>query len=254
MTAIIVIIAVFLLVAVGALFSITSKKDRENDGRKTNVTHAPIEEKPILSEQEQRHERNKQILSRLTDSYGSPGKIVSPRNDTEFSFIDFPDSRIIYCDKAVYEYDIIESCVIKDKSNSSPSVQYSETKHDVGSVLGRAALGGILAGPAGAIVGGLTSKQTTTTSVYMNTQPHHYYAIIKITTNNQPIIKNCGTNRLDAERIQSVINRIVDERTKEETINTLSIADEITKLADLKDRGLLTKTEFEQQKQKLLNA
>ncbi len=150
---------------------------------------------------------------------------------------------------------------------SSYNIQYwtIESQKDIignksKSVVGRAMVDGILFGPAGAIVGGMTGlggKRVTISGVDN---------IISISCNDmgkeKMILFSCKDSKLQkvydifknstfGNKFKSPSELIPYNQT--ETRSEFSLADEIKKLKDLLDEDILTKEEFEKQKQKLLN-
>lgn len=147
----------------------------------------------------------------------------------------------------------------------------SITKTNRTSQIGGALLGGILLGGVGAIIGGLSGKQETSKSKVKNLE-------LKIIINNtsKPIftipllpktlneISTSDTKykeaKANAHHWQAVFEAIIKQADAEEqqsqkntTVESGSISDELKKLAELKESGILTDDEFVQQKQKLLN-
>ncbi len=138
------------------------------------------------------------------------------------------------------------------------------------SQIGGALIGGLVLGGAGAIIGGLSGKTKTSGEVekivlrlvvnhtkyplheiyflnsengnskktefyqYAMQQARHWHSLIEV------LIK-----RADMEDKENAANNVVQ-------ISQSSIADEIKKLAELRDAGILSDVEFQQQKEKLL--
>jgi|GEM_PF-934583 len=70
------------------------------------------------------------------------------------------------------------------------------------------------------------------------------------------LMGDMGKNRKNINKIQQAISEQLSKYPKAEQINQtnqISIADEIKKLAELKDSGILTETEFSEKKKQLLN-
>ena len=153
------------------------------------------------------------------------------------------------------------------------SVSYEENGNDVyNKSLGGAVVGGLLFGGVGAIVGGSTAKAKQNKEV-----SKMVIKILKKDTANPNIrlviysgvilkTKNTADNMRYEELMKevtgikdifSVILDIADNQKKfskdEESVpSPVSVADELTKFANLKAQGILSEEEFEKQKAKLL--
>lgn len=75
-------------------------------------------------------------------------------------------------------------------------------------------------------------------------------SIIVRVNNDEAIIENCSKKQ--AERFVSDLSKMLNAPINVNTNNNISAADEIKKLVELKNAGVLTDEEFQQQKQKLL--
>ena len=143
--------------------------------------------------------------------------------------------------------------------------------------VGGAIVGGAIAGGAGMIVGGLSGKTKQTKTV------SKVQVKIRIKNINNPSLildcYDCTTMEADkkpinpsstfgamlyetgiqiAQDIADTVSVIIDaNNTTTETFPTerlsISVADELTKLADLKEKGFLTEEEFNNQKKTLLS-
>jgi hypothetical protein len=147
---------------------------------------------------------------------------------------------------------------------------FSMTKTSRSSQLGGALLGGLALGGVGVLVGGLSGKTTTKGKiktvqlrlVVNNTQsPLHDVTFMNIEGNKGGFVHNAAIQQARHWHgiIEVLINRAdADERMNVSTaqlaiaLPTLSVADELKKLAELKDLGVLTSEEFQQHKAKLL--
>lgn len=201
---------------------------------------------------------NEQFMSTMTARLGAPGKIVKLNNDLyKNAFIVFPVSQNIHVYSKTIPFSQLLGCEIKDDSYTTVTGTKEEvTRASNGSTVGRALVGGLIAGPVGAIVGGATAKKTT--EVIDNTQTithHHYFAIINLSDIATPTLRiDCGTStpRI-AEEIKGIITSIIAKKPAAQVENK-SVADELTKLANLKAQGILTDEEFAQQKSLLLGS
>ncbi len=167
------------------------------------------------------------------------------------------------------------------------NVEYIENGETISSkstirTIGGALAGSVLAGGVGAIVGGLSGKSKTTTnistiSVKVTLRDYTTPSINIVTfdckwyTGNKPLDPNdirCRTGVQNGKRIVDFISIIIDEVDRDrnekdslqnqvpktEKSENSSLADEIKKLAELKEKGHITEDEFYSLKQNLLSA
>jgi len=142
---------------------------------------------------------------------------------------------------------------ILDSDFNYVSVFSPEVKKKNKSVVGRAILGGLLLGPLGLVVGGMSGIGEKDLKGVEN------IITINITFEQKPIsiLLSCKNkhiksfNKFLQKHIPEKIKQAED--VKEAKENTTSTADELIKLKKLMDDGILSKEEFETQKQKILN-
>lgn len=149
----------------------------------------------------------------------------------------------------------------------------SVTKTVRSSQIGGALVGGLLLGGVGALVGGLSGKTETSGKINRidlrlivndTNAPLHDVAFMNFADKKDGIIY---TQAMQTARrwhgILEVLVRRADaeeksfdskEREVQSALPSTSVADEIKKLADLHQSGLLTLDEFQQQKTRLLGA
>lgn len=142
--------------------------------------------------------------------------------------------------------------------------------------IGRAVVGGVLAGGVGAIVGGLSGKTKTESKISKIAVKvlirdidfpalNITYFDCKTLPDRKPVAPdsiNCQNEIMMAQNFVNTISVIIEEgkrmeipKTQEQQIlpENISVADEIKKLANLRDEGILTQEEFEKQKASLLS-
>ena len=130
--------------------------------------------------------------------------------------------------------------------------------------LGRALVGGALFGGVGAVVGGVTGKRTSKKTcrslrikITLNnmTEPVEYIDLIKMETRINSIAYRKYESQ--AQEILSLFQVMCDSNKAEQAsaaspVQEQSVADEILKLKELLDNGIITQEEFEAGKKKLL--
>ena len=155
-----------------------------------------------------------------------------------------------------------------------------KTKGTFGNIIGAAVVGGVLFGGAGAIVGALTQKrgerriiENAEIDVIYKENGHLANFIIHILDSrfNQPTDTRSSSYVVlleEAKKIMIILDEIIKDKGEElapensadniniasqEKIQNISIADEIKKLKDLLDEGVLSSEEFNKEKSRLLN-
>lgn len=123
--------------------------------------------------------------------------------------------------------------------------------------VGRGVVGGLVAGGAGAIVGGMTGSQKQTEKISsidlkisVNDSQNPVYRINFYTGNTSKggVIYNFNYSR--AERWHGIIATLIKQAELPDKPS--SDLDELEKLAELKKKKLITKAEFEKKKKKIL--
>jgi len=147
------------------------------------------------------------------------------------------------------------------------------TKTARGSQLGGALIGGLAFGGVGAIIGGLSGKTRSSEKVKRvdlritvndTKSPLHDINFMDIEGKNDGIIyKSAMDQARHWHGLIAVLIKMADsEDARKEGVesssqakggNTTSLADELSKLSDLRDKGVLSDEEFSIQKQKLLS-
>lgn len=189
-------------------------------------------------------------------------KFESPHKDYVFAF-DFSNQKVGYftvLTKKIYKFEDIVSVELVE--NNEVTMRKSTSR-----AIGRAVVGGVLAGGVGAIIGGVTGSSKEKTK--------HISLVVRITfraIDSDPIellyfggddIEDFYADRLkDANTLVKLINGIIDS-VDNNSVNTssatevnhiFSVADELEKLLKLKEKGILTDDEFEKQKKAILES
>lgn len=127
------------------------------------------------------------------------------------------------------------------------------------SIIGRALVGGLILGPVGAIVGGMTGIGDKEKSKSLSGIDN--ILSISYTENEIEYILLFECSDKKAKKVIEYFNKNypdkyweeVEETEEKAEVKHVNVADELLKLKTLLDAGLLTMEEFEAQKNKLLN-
>ena len=160
-------------------------------------------------------------------------------------------------------YDILSVELFEDTTSITKTVRSSQ--------IGGAVVGGIIFGGVGAVVGGLSGKIKTSGKIKRidlrlivndTKAPLHDIAFLDVEVKKDGFLYNLAIQaaRLWHGIIEVLIKRAdaeeksreVSERQTEQVLGISSVADEIKKLSDLHNSGILTADEFQKQKARLL--
>lgn len=205
-------------------------------------------------------------LTKLTPST----TIVGIKNSYQF-IVDNENRKVCYIDEVNKKVISFEDIINVELVENGTSLVQKSTMRTIGGTI----IGGVLAGGAGAVVGGLSGSSKVVQKI------SKVQIRMRIRNLNDPVlIINCfdaetmtqegkpispesidghlyKTGRENAQSILDLVCVIIDDVDKNSCFSLseikTSIADELTKLAELKTKGILTQDEFEQQKDKLLS-
>jgi hypothetical protein len=228
-----------------------------------------------------------EIISKIesfspTQQYFSPVRdsfIAIDENEKKLCFIENKHDNVMELSQTFSNYDfdcrvfsykdVLQSEILEDDA--------SITRTSRGSQIGGALLGGVLAGGVGAIIGGLSGSQTTTTTVkkiqlqIVVNDTKKSFNRITFASFETEVEKRSESYKMANKEIThwhnliSHLIRLADkvdkEKTNEEQQNknsiatsSSSIADEIRKLSELHKEGIISDEEFNTQKQKVLSS
>lgn len=112
-----------------------------------------------------------------------------------------------------YSFSDILSCELNDDSRVIQGKVASETKSNNKNVIGRALVGAVVAGPAGAIIGGATAKKHTEHIQGKSFTFHDYSVLINVNSISEPIIRiNTGRRKELANEIVGLMNVIISRK------------------------------------------
>ena len=155
--------------------------------------------------------------------------------------------------------DLLSSELFEDGTTISSAVRSSQ--------IGGAVVGGLILGIPGALIGGLSGKREISTQVHhidlrlmVNDvkTPLHEVRFLKHSRKKGSLLYQMAMD--NARRWQALMEVLIQQADRDAQVTgqsvatATSIADEIRKLAELQNAGLLSPEEFQRQKAKMLGA
>lgn len=203
-----------------------------------------------MPEEKKRKRQHKEEMKNLLESMEPTGKIaLTAKWDDNLGVIFIGAMKL----GTLIRYETIQSVEVEQEVKLITESK-GETKKK--GVVKRSIVGGLLFGPAGAIIGGATAKEKT------NVQAQTRQEIIRtlVVTREDPY-KPVLRFSYDAN-LEKKLRDILAQNQAKQIENTVTyieqtetpnlIADELIKLKGLVDQGILSQEEFEKQKEKLL--
>lgn len=226
----------------------------------------------IKNKREDDELRGIMLESRINDvSDFSPTQKVIGYNNLYTFAIDENNRKVAYFDEEQETFIPYDEIISVDLIENNTTVASKSTMRTLGGAL----IGGALGGGAGAVVGGLSGdaemkKKISSIQVRLRIRDISMPTLIIKCFDSKTMTSggDIGTDGISgliyneciqhANQIVDLISVIIDDldrKQKQSNISntTNSVADELTKLADLKAKGILSEEEFNSQKTKLLN-
>lgn len=215
------IITSFLLITFGIfLFFVAKKgykyiKEVKIAKQKTENEHKRAEQKIRNEKQKEIDIKHEEYKQKLMNKYGTITRIIS-NNKYDDNFIMnydeifvFENAKKIVFDKIEYNFADIISCSIYDENQ-----KYIQPKHvtrtNTSSMLGRAAIGGLTLGVAGAVVGAITAEKESTDATINFANMASYVVKIGVKSIEKPIVTlKYGTNKSKAEEVYAIVQAII---------------------------------------------
>jgi hypothetical protein len=201
----IVVCFVFLFIIALAL------ANAEEEKRKEKQEQARLKRYERLKAQTEEYETLKQQF--LTTN-GTPDKtIVIDELDLNSEIHVYESSKRVFILGKEYAFKDVMSCTFSDNPRVIKGKITAVTKSNNGSVIGRAIVGDVVAGPAGAIIGGTTAKKNTEYIQGNDKTIHDYTVIININNIVEPIIRiHTGEDGKLTNEIVGLMNVIISRK------------------------------------------
>lgn len=212
----IIVIAVVFVLATVVMFIVKNHGEKERMAKEQKEAE---KNKAIKLAEVERIIQNYEIQKNdLIAKYGNPDAIVYIKEyDINEEIIVYETKKKVIIRGKEFAFIDILSCTFSDNPTmvKGKILSVSDTKTDNGNALGRAIVGGAIAGPAGAIIGGTTAKRQTQTEYRQENDKiyHNYTVIINVNSISNPIIRiNTGDNGRLTNEIVGLMNVVISRK------------------------------------------
>lgn len=205
-----------------------------------------------MPDEKKRKREYKEEMKNLLESMEPTGKIaLTAKWDDNLGVIFIGAMKL----GTLIRYETIQSVEVEQEVKLITESK-GETKKK--GVVKRSIVGGVLFGPAGAIIGGATAKEKT--SVQAQTRQEIIRTLV-VTRDDpyKPVLRFSYDANLE-KKLRDILAQNQAKQMENSTVTYIEqtrdtpnlIADELIKLKSLVDEGILSQEEFEKQKEKLL--
>lgn len=151
----------------------------------------------------------------LISKYGNPDKtIIFKELDIKEEIIAFGDTGYVWILGTPYLMKDILDCKLSDSQRIIRGSAIHDTKSNNRNMAKRAIVGGMIAGGAGAIIGGATSKNQTVTNYGEDKIYHNYTVIINVNNLSNPILEiPLGDDDKKTNEIMGFFNVIINRNS-----------------------------------------
>lgn len=221
------IVGIIIILLIGSLLAANEEsKHNERVLKDINKEKARQEAQRKYEEKAQQEaQKNKELYDSLISRYGECTVSINwkdwktrPNDNLDKFVLIFEEPKIIIIKSKEYKFSDILGYSLEDNAiNETTTFSEGDAKASTGSMLGRAAVGGLLTGGLGAVAGAVTAKKNISTdSVSTTKTTHNYIMYINVNNLQDPVITLCiGNMSGNAQKLASVLNIII-ERNKQQ--------------------------------------
>lgn len=218
------IITAFLLIIFGIFLFLVTKKGYNNIKKKKEErlakqkaerrTKQKAEYEKRVKKQKEIDIKHEEYKKQLVDKFGPITRIISNNlyNDDfimnyDEIFVFEKPKKIIFGKKECDFADILSCSMYDENHKDIPPTQVTRT--NTGSMLGRAAVGGLTLGVAGAVVGAMTAKTESTSSVDSSYISSYVVKIGMKSIEKPTMILKYGSDKTKAEEVYALVQAII---------------------------------------------
>ena len=213
---VLIIIALVLLILVALAMSTVATTNNKEDARLAR-------EEKKQKEREEREIKLALVLQELEERYGKPTMEIKLQHGSwewdnlNYRIYIYEEPQTILIEQQPIPFKKILGYTLTDNQSTITTTQgKADTQTSTGSMAGRALVGGVLLGGAGAVAGAATAKKNTdinTTTKHTTTHSYVIYLSVDDMSNPQRILK-FGSDADSANKAASVFNIIINRNSQ----------------------------------------
>ena len=201
------VIAAFAIIFTIAIVSASEEESK----KRVQEENARLEREEKLRIKKEEYNSQKQLF--LAEN-GTPSKtLIINEYDINSEINVYENSKKIFILGREYLFKDVMSCTFSDSPRVIKGKMIAVTKSKNGSEIGRSIVGDVVAGPAGAIIGGTTAKKHTEYIQEDDKTVHDYTVVINMNSISEPIIRiHTGENGKLTNEIVGLMNVIISRK------------------------------------------
>lgn len=184
----------------------------DNKGKKSKEGEVMLAQNEAIRQQHAKLVESYRIwFDRYVSANGTPDKTIVIKDYDRNEVIHIHEAtKSLYLQGKSYAFNDIIDCSVTDNPTTIKGQIIATTKTKTGSIVKRMIIGGMIAGDAGAVIGGVTGKKSTKIRQENDTIIHNYTILINVNSITTPIISiNTGTNIDLTNEIVGLMNVII---------------------------------------------
>lgn len=185
---------------------------------------------------------NADLLKMYSKVYGQPSRVIDldGSGSCQSQVILFKESETLMLGGKPHPFAEITGYKVDDDAMTiGGNVVKTETSTDLGSLIGRTAMGHAIGGKAGAIIGGTTAKRRTRYTYADEETIHDYTVIVHLDSLDCPLVKLAiGENKRALDEVTALLDVIIRNNTPEKLAERKRSKEETEKLCAEQRRAM----------------
>lgn len=202
------------IVIIGFVVAVIAGIMQSNAEEKKKREKAAADREQRLAREAEQKARFEEWFSMYLSENGTPDKtIIIKPNDVMGIIHVHEGKKQVYLQGKMYDFKDFINVTFTDSPTIIKGKTIATTKSNTGSTVGRAIVGDVIAGPAGAIIGGTTGKKATEFQHENDRVIHNYTIVVNVNSISTPIVRiNTGSDGKITTEIVGLINVIISRR------------------------------------------